>query len=74
MLTIDKPIKKFLQSCNLAFNDKGLIILRTQISYLCSLSKCLLFFHNLHIGEEHKAHVVQVNNKTHNLKRLSFFN
>jgi hypothetical protein len=46
--------------------------LGTQISYLCSLYKCLQFFHNLLIGEEYKAHVMQVNSKNHNLKILKY--
>jgi hypothetical protein len=45
-------------------------ILRTQISYLCNLCKCLQIFHGVYPSGEHKAHVVQVNNKNHNLQRL----
>jgi hypothetical protein len=56
-------------------NDKGLRILgthvknilRTHISYLCSLCRCLQIFHN--VTGEHKAHVVQVNDKNN-----KFFN
>jgi hypothetical protein len=75
MSIIDKQKKnQNLQWCNLTFNDKGLSILgthvknisRTQISYLCSLCRCLQFSHNANIGGEHKAHAVQVNNKNDN--------
>jgi hypothetical protein len=45
-------------------------ILRTQNSYLCNLCKCLQIFHSVYPSGEHKAHVVQVNNKNHNLQRL----
>jgi hypothetical protein len=45
---------------------------KTQIFYLCNLCKCLQFFHSVYIGGEHKTHVVQVNNKNHNLKILNF--
>jgi hypothetical protein len=38
-------------------------IFEIQISYLCSLSRCIQFFNIIYIGGEHKAHVVQVNSK-----------
>jgi len=38
-------------------------ISRTQISYLCSLYTCVQFFHNVYVGEEHKAHVLKVKKK-----------
>lgn len=49
-------------------------ILGTQISYFCSLCKYLQIFHGVHIGGKHKVHVVQVNNKKENLKRLKLLN
>ncbi len=59
------------QWCNLKFNDKGsrmsrthvMNISRTQISYLCSLCTCVQFFHNVYVGEKHKAHVLKVKKK-----------
>jgi len=77
MTIIDKPKKKkVLQWCNLTLNDKGLgilgthvkNILETQISYLCNVCRCLQLSHNAQIGEEHKAHAMQVNNKNDNYK------
>jgi CDGSH-type Zn-finger protein len=44
-------------------------ILETQIFYFYNLCRCLHFFHNVYIDGEHKAHMLQVNNKNHN-----FFN
>jgi hypothetical protein len=45
-----------------------------KISYFCSLRKYLQIFHGVHIGGKHKVHVVQVNNKKDNLKKIIFFN
>jgi hypothetical protein len=68
---VDKLKQKFLQWCNLTFNDKKLKILRThvinisriQISYLRKLYRSLQIFHNVYIRKKHKIHVVQINNK-----------
>jgi hypothetical protein len=53
----------FLQWYNLTLNDKGLEISRTQFYYLGSLSRCFQILYNVYIGEEHKAHLMQFNNK-----------
>jgi hypothetical protein len=55
-------------------NTMSIIISGTQISYFCSLCKYFQIFHGVHIGGKHKVHVVKVNNKKDNLKRLNFFN
>jgi hypothetical protein len=60
-------------------NDHGSKIIRTHvikkhfkntIFYLCNLCKCLQFFYKLYIGGEHQIHVVQINSKNHNFKKL----
>jgi hypothetical protein len=61
-MTIVEIFYLFLQWCNLTFNDKELRILgthvknvlKTRISYLCNLCKCLQIFISVYIGEEHK--------------------
>jgi hypothetical protein len=77
---VDKPKKNNLQWCNVTVNDKRLGNSRThvmnifeiQISYLCSLSRCLQIFHIIYIGGEHKAHVVQVNSKKEKIEKIKF--